>query len=306
MDLALPIAHDRPSLLTHPQEIQDMIFRLAYPRQTKFTIITKKEWNFREKSRRRELGGQHIPRAYPPPHANGYVVSKAFFTNAARAFIGNQCFSANSGTKVDMDLLFSCIITRCESLQNLTVTVRPLAFEMARMDLFDELLDEQTLEQSGPLSALLSVRGLKQFKLKVVMDSRRRTPEQMQTWDANMARMELLIRANLLLPKKRATTDIFVSNSRATPLYAGSGVSASCSPLLRCHGATARPAPRASEARSIFDIGTAESSAGTRKLCTDDIPEELEKLHLLLLAKGAELVDWIREAKVAKKQADGR
>ena len=77
-------------LLGLPQEIQDIIFDYAYYPPDNFKTIGRVSWELQEESNRKNYGPEYIIRPFPPPKVAEFLVSRCFFLNAGRAFIGQQ------------------------------------------------------------------------------------------------------------------------------------------------------------------------------------------------------------------------
>lgn len=98
-NLATAISHlsfaskPRPHLFDLPQEIQNIIFDLAYPPVEGFKPVIRWHWNIREKGKRKSDGSTYTIQPFPPPKVSQFLVSKRFFLAAAKAFIGNQAFT---------------------------------------------------------------------------------------------------------------------------------------------------------------------------------------------------------------------
>lgn len=76
-----------------PQELQDEIFALAYPREGHLTVSTKRTWEC-QKDHHRKLGRQGPYLSYVfVPKINEWLVSKRYLRIAAKAWMGAQSFS---------------------------------------------------------------------------------------------------------------------------------------------------------------------------------------------------------------------
>jgi hypothetical protein len=86
-----------PTLLTLPQEIEDVIFDYAYPTVNGLQFVTRKQWDTREIERNRRNRKNFTPRPFPDPQVSKFCISKKFFVAASRAYIGNQTFEGVNG-----------------------------------------------------------------------------------------------------------------------------------------------------------------------------------------------------------------
>ncbi|KAK4546048.1 hypothetical protein LTR36_002185 [Oleoguttula mirabilis] len=325
MDPSLTVASDRPTLLTLPNEIQDIIFCLAYPRLERFTILSESEWNNMEKAKQRRdsYGRLYAKRAFPGPAVNALMVSKAFFATAAKAHIGNQVVTMNpahplgfmfaTGTagictafarEIDVDIIFSAL-KECTSLRKLAVSVSASYFDRENVYPCDDELDESNFGHIKYIAGLVTLRGLQHFTLKANGRHFITTEKQQQTWDANMRRLETYIKCKVLLPKVPATTSKQnnFSGSSSLPLYAGSAVSASSSQLLQRRW-TESDWLSALGPHSMSSCVAEGEQASSACLCNDDVPEDLGGFSMLLFTKGADVMAWVREAKAVKMQMD--
>lgn len=85
----------RLHLFELPQEIQDMIFNLAYPPVNGFKALTKFQWEGRELTQTRNNGKTYTYRPFPSEKASEFLVSKRYFVSASRAFVSHQVFDAD-------------------------------------------------------------------------------------------------------------------------------------------------------------------------------------------------------------------
>lgn len=77
----------RHHLLTLPQEIQDVIFDLAYPTVLGWKSISRSKWDDKNLQGHRKRNGP-----FPGSKANDFLVSKMYFRAAAKAYVNNQGF----------------------------------------------------------------------------------------------------------------------------------------------------------------------------------------------------------------------
>ena len=77
-------------LLSLAQELLDCIFDLAYPRSEDSVWLDRRQWEDQEREKQRAYRTTHTARPFPSPKVVKFLVSKLFFINAARAWVGNQ------------------------------------------------------------------------------------------------------------------------------------------------------------------------------------------------------------------------
>lgn len=82
------------TLFDLPQELQDIIFDFAYPEKEGLEIITPQQWNAQEVRNRMRNSSWEI-RPPPPSKVCEFLVSKAFFGAATRAWFRNQWIDAS-------------------------------------------------------------------------------------------------------------------------------------------------------------------------------------------------------------------
>ena len=75
-------------LFSLPQELQDLIFDLAYPRIEGFRVMQTKDWDVIE-LKRGLADPNYVARPKPKITVSAFLVSKQFFRTAAKAYVGN-------------------------------------------------------------------------------------------------------------------------------------------------------------------------------------------------------------------------
>jgi hypothetical protein len=83
---SLGMSIPRGYLWNCPQEIQDMIFELAFQRPHNLKLIFKRGWGFHEEEKSKADFANYVPRAFPRRKVHDWMVSKRFFGLAARAW----------------------------------------------------------------------------------------------------------------------------------------------------------------------------------------------------------------------------
>ncbi|KAK4546049.1 hypothetical protein LTR36_002186 [Oleoguttula mirabilis] len=266
--------------------------------------------------KRRASDGQYTMRPFPLPKVNEFMVSKAFFVSAAKAYMGNQPLLCNRPGSIDLiraltrpgicaaflktleaDVAICGILGTCVSLKSLTTRISYHDFSARTHEPWEQAFDEDALLKCGSLPNLLELRGLQHFSAMPERCTYAKTTSQQQMWESNVRRLEALVRSRVLLPKQRAVLQRVAGV--VNPLCEGSSVCAGPSRPTPKHfdalsHATKTPAPR-----SIFDVGLRKDQTGSSELDNEDVPDKLEAFHLLLLTKGAEVMRWVQDAKAA-------
>lgn len=109
-----------------PQELEDMIFDMAYPAEDLSRYISKEDWDKREMDTLRESESDYTARPFPPATVNDLMVSRGFYDSASKAWARNQRFhNSSSGNNAfrtlhfcffNMGLHKSFIVENCAEL----------------------------------------------------------------------------------------------------------------------------------------------------------------------------------------------
>lgn len=305
--------------MTLPVEIQDMIFKLSFPPKAGVNLYTRHDWCHEQ------IRDMRIPRPYPGPKVNDFMVSKAFFVSAAKVYVTNQRIFC--GMKPDQvhharllrtpgiftafvqeleaNLLFFDSLEHCASLKRLEATVDSIDVELC----FDgwepdstEPLHKMYFLRCSIVRQVRKLRGLQHVTLRPGYRPCN-TDEEKQIWESNVHLLEDLIKSRVLLPKKTSTWAVsIIPGAAAGPLYAGSRVRAHGSQLLEPWEA----AGMLSSARSRSSPGEmAVSGVGRVDLQDKDIPDSYADLQQLWVTKPLEVMGWIREVKAERKLKEG-
>jgi len=95
-----PLSRSKPTLLSLPQGLQNMIFDYAYPMVPNVSYLNRRAWEEKDQSCPTNL--------FPEPKVNDFLVSKQFFQNAAKAYMSNQV--VNVSTNNSMSSTFSTMV----------------------------------------------------------------------------------------------------------------------------------------------------------------------------------------------------
>lgn len=313
-----------------------MIFGFAYTRRTEFLLISKLEWERDDRSKRRQ-SGHYIPNPFPGPKVDAFMVSKSYFANAAKAYMGalslmrggcnsrsllttitnpGICAAYVKELEVDMISVLYRIHNLCTRLQKLTFVLCDDFRDFIHAEAWERVLDERDFTQFAGMSSLLAFRGLQHFSIRAEKLDRLqqfstradeskdvKMGEREQIWESNIRRLETYIKSRVLLPKQRTTKPgLSLQESTSMPLYAGSAVSAGSSQLIGNCLSVPTSKMTTPAFRSVLDFGMGGGQANGTGLKNDDIPNSLEDFHLLLMTKGAEVMRWVLGAKGLKKE----
>ena len=196
-------------LLDLPQELQDIIFDLAYPAEPKTNSYrTPKQWEHYQQVLRKS-DSNYKTRPFPAPKVSQFLVSKTFFKNAAEAWVRNQHFEPREGNawaelakygmlcqrveKVTLQYgLDIHLLERLPRLKELTVVLNHEALELLKQNSVKRWL---RYDDYGANSVLLRLRGLRRFRLEVGMG--RNTVELCGDWaqlQSNVAVLQEYVR----------------------------------------------------------------------------------------------------------------
>jgi len=100
-----------------PQELQDAVFAFAYPEVEKpeqHRVIFKSDWAEEEEERRALERSRYVPKNFPPLQIDAWLVSRASFLAAARAWMrtNKSIFCASS------DDYYGAVATRILNREN--------------------------------------------------------------------------------------------------------------------------------------------------------------------------------------------
>ena len=325
MDSNLLIAQDEPSLLTLPQEVLDMIFGLAYPRQTKLAIVDKRYWqDLNEDSDDDSLNGVVDRRRppYPGPLVDAFMVSKVYFVNAARVFIANQQVVRSSryfssfpkmfetpgivtayAKEFNVDMYEAGSLRHCRSLQ--TVSMKFHVWNFSALKPWKHHISERQFMDWSLISNILLIRGVTYLALHIDPHQHANSDVRKEIWSGNMKRLESLIRAHVLQPMRHERQSKPTADKSVwIPLYEGSKVSLTSSelqggthvmPELKAHKMTCED--------SAITMGayTRMMSLKGKTLRDDDMPDSASDMQALLSIDPQAVTNWVAGVKANRK-----
>ncbi|KAK4951959.1 hypothetical protein LTR10_009879 [Elasticomyces elasticus] len=287
-------------LMCLPQELLDTIFILAYHdensalRRSKYDDKSLKQWQRKERTRRRTEGLSYVPAMFPYV-VDQFMVSKAFFVGAAKAYVQNRTGITSSVDRESVlrtDGIWYAFITKAtiESWAMGKVSTLPylthLSVHVSGWDcegwdggtLTPEELAEDFREQNVYVSAS-KCDSIKRITL--VMDdeeSRRRPESEPATLDRNMAVLQEIL--NQMIEARPRFTEQTAGRTidGREPLYSGSLVSLQGSSLL---------------------MPVELQLPSYEQLCDVGVPNSVTDVHRLLFRHPAALIEWMQRAKVA-------
>lgn len=230
-------------LFSLPQEIQDIIFDLAYPTDSGFQAISTSQWEERETDSSRKYGHSYERRPFPSVKVNEFLVSKRFFLSAAKAFVSHQLFDddflrikANSGdwgvihqflTKIEVTPLTLFMTLRSAGvppdLKHMTINLSEHAISdaVAPRFVWDDELNSKDLMMVIRSLQLDRLMGLKSLYITSDHFYARRPAEEV-IWQMNLRKLESLARALVTRPRYQKKV---LSLRDAQALYPDSRVS---------------------------------------------------------------------------------
>lgn len=204
-------------LLYLPQELEDIIFNLAYPCQPDAIWLDHNDWVKKERSKQRADRTCYTTRAFPRTKVHEFLVSKQYFVAAARAWVGNQKIDTErspafdfvptgmaggivSAYVVDMRCsLYNFIGTRMvyllPRLVALEIVVDYWKFESVKpRTAWDDELTVQDFNEVEAVMKLTYLSGLRKFKLIPDRCYHADTEAQKERWARNVQAFEDLLR----------------------------------------------------------------------------------------------------------------
>ncbi|OQO07419.1 hypothetical protein B0A48_07116 [Cryoendolithus antarcticus] len=235
---------DRLQLFGLPQELQDIIFEFAYPRHA-MNYRYGTAWRWSEKNKRKGIRG-YVPKPFTGHFVDRWLVSKAFFISAARAWFTSDAFDLTSHYQSrgfhgqDLGLFREFVVSlkmeyshymrlpaSCKSLTKLEIVIgrewESVPLDSKTRFAWHELFTDRDLARCLAQSTLPSLRGLETFDIKVRQGGSRyaKTAEEKSLLEANTHALETYLRRTALPPRKTAFT---TSPVLPAPLYTGSRV----------------------------------------------------------------------------------
>ncbi len=306
LDMASELPSRLPlALLTLPQELQDMIFDLAFPGNDNIILPTNSEFEEQERDRHR-----HDPKGYTIrtftscATVNAFMVSKAYFIAAARAFVQNSTFDASTSTwqhgilkqflkslNLHSYQLGNAYPQLPHSLRAVSLDVHPDAFqclEPGKYAWHDEL-DDRDIEEVLQESGIHRLRGLREITLRPRRCPYAQDDAQEATWERNVARLSDAVRISATSSSDSCVQSRPQLNERI-PLYDGSKV-------YKDQPDAARSPPDTAETSS--DITFRASKTASYK------PNEARKGSSASLLPGPGIVDFLLDSSALIETARG-
>ncbi|KAK5675847.1 hypothetical protein LTS10_011578 [Elasticomyces elasticus] len=299
-------AHDASptprTLLTLPTEIRGIIFQLAYPytaepdRTGKILGRSRRSFEMDEKRRRKAGGPSFVPAVFPHM-VNDIMVSKAFFVEAAAAYVQNRTGiteEVNGFLGLRVDGIWFAYITKAtvgaEYLREMSFLPH-ITHLKVMVPLYNGSFDAWHV--GGEWNAVMTEDELLQHSfyrrltecesLRVAVIASNEDEAQMSTggkaaWRENLQNLQAAV-DKMLRDKQQANRQSLVRRVHGhVPLYSGSLVSARSSYL---------PMPVDLQLPAAWQLRNSE------------VPETVADVHELLFRRPAVLLDWMQRAKLA-------
>ncbi|KAK5693394.1 hypothetical protein LTR97_009963 [Elasticomyces elasticus] len=313
MDPNVALARETPHLMKLPQEMLDMIFELAYASDGMLKVLSKDGWEFGQKWSTKRSGWP-----FPALKVDTFMVSKAYFVNAAKACIQRQIVCGDADD-IRVAVRSLCVFTmaglgnvwlrRLESpllimpfkgvqnLKHLILEIKDFDFRRDRKEPFDLEMAEADFCKIDDISTVLELRGIKHFELQHHPSIYDKKPDQIARWNRNMQRLDTLIRSKVLQPKAPSSgSNLPGGMLGSSALYPGSLVSATGSQLLSASSASA--SHRSLDARrESTSAMTPPGPPPKDRITARDIPSSIEGLKSLLDTNGTAFVAWVEDMK---------
>ncbi|KAK5699220.1 hypothetical protein LTR17_023427 [Elasticomyces elasticus] len=315
MDPNLALAREAPHLFSLPQEMLDMIFKLAYTAVDDLRVISREGW---ERKLDTPKTSYH-DRKFPVVKVQEFLVSKEYFVNAAKAFIENRtvcpsgfaevydiCDFAKQGIGRAWGRELRCSVyavppAGMRSLKSLTVTLSEVFFvacDQPGPAIWECEYGEADFRKLRSLHRLLDLRGLTHFSLIATTGKHYiHTADDRLHWNRNVQRLDTPIRSQVLQPKAENTSTYRASGVHTTSaLYPRSLVSSTGSKLLSASSASLYPFEMELSRKSTSAVSPPGQHL-KNKIIASDIPSSIEGLKSLLDTNGMAFVAWVEEMK---------
>ncbi|KAK0947513.1 hypothetical protein LTR29_001121 [Friedmanniomyces endolithicus] len=287
----------RSRLLELPRELRDTIFSLAFPYED-VKNISRSEWESREKKARREAGGSSNAMARFNHKVNEFMVSKAFFEEAARAFVGHStgfvtgpvsnyigdAWSDKAGIFAEYTTKISIASThldRCRAMTNLTsLEVHIDIYDFEEWDADDVWRYPVSAEEVRKLRCYERIMSCQSLKEVAVVSAEIRSESRRSDAECAVWRQRLQTLANTVREGLRDRMSIV---QRTQPTESHEPPSAYAKSSVHSQRSTPQPTPPWSD-----EVKTLRNS---------ELPESVSDLDLLILQKPHALLNWIRHTR---------
>jgi len=308
------------SLLGLPPELLSIVLRLAYPIQDGVGLRSR-HWHDLEEQRQRRAKGAWTYQGPPFPNkVNDFIVSKAFFVEAGKAYVQNHTgiTSAMSGLAFALGTgivrAFTTTITitgvgigyvnRClPGVTSLKALLDDSDFKNYGTDyMWQTTMTAEELRQLPCYESAIGLKGVLRFEVgsNELHEEDQRPPAERAVWHANLKTFEDIVKLALkdVHPRPRPPVCLKIDTcGHQQPLYYWSEVywpkvpNAVCYQPIEGSGHEPMLTAKLSESPSARRLGM--------PLRNSDIPETALGLQQLALQDGDALVAWIRNAKQA-------
>ena len=239
-----------------PVELQDIILDFAYPQQPNTRYTNLSQWQRIERDRRRADPTTYQVLSFPKVKVAEFLVSKAYFAAAARIWTTNQFFQPSQGVAYyvlgwggysDFGGIVSAYVTNPRTklgpqqrfhlfahLKHLELTIEASNFNLDSFEasnpkfVWVDELDEKELVQTMQTVGLYQLAGLRVLKLIAGSCRWAKLASEVQMWQANVQRLEEVVKRTALRPKATLTQH----SERTDSLYPGSSVRFATHPIV--------------------------------------------------------------------------
>lgn len=205
----------------------DIIFDYAYPEVKDFQFLLKYQWADRQYDAK-VANSSHVDEPFPALKVDEFMVNKAFFEHAARAWIGNQWIPSLLTYRLDTPVCklaqdtvigrfatkvcgAGCSTSNCyPNLKQLRYCIYVQEFLTAGKYPWVDVYTDEEIRAAVFYRDAVCFSGLTHFEVDVPFDvnSRDWNQSQKDIWAANVKRFEELARAEVFRPRE---PDRFVS-----------------------------------------------------------------------------------------------
>ena len=303
-----------------PQEIQDTIFALAYPKQRDINICFRRDWERREEYEQNKDRSGYTVRPFPSHKVNEFMVSKRFFVGATKAWFSAQAWTyeylSREGSQVstfiatdnglflhfaqEIQTTFSRSTTRSirnmVQLRKLHLLVRESDFEgINGKDAWEDIFKEDELNQLPIVAMFDEVRGLKVFDMKPNYCTFANTERKEKILKANVKALVAIIRPKVTLAKPAPVLATGKEVTSCLPIYRSSHVCFACSGIHRPHGEL-MSFEEAFEALENEEAARNSSRLWKRGITDEDISNTREGVREMMRTQSERVIDYLIRA----------
>ena len=297
-----------------------MIFEMAFQRPDSLQLTFKDRWDQQEENKRKSDFENYTPKPFPKHKVDDFMVSKRFFTLAAKAWFSagewtNLLISSGgrslSGFLFDENGLFiqftkklrlrdpffsDSTLLKMGELRELQIGINDFVFEeIEGRYAWEHELQESELANLSISKTLIQLHNLKSFTLSSARCRYANTDKKKETFERNVKALETAIKKGMESSNRNAAAHQTpkATGLTCTPLYYGSKVCSGCSKLHSSeHEQTMLNLGRVFKRRKRSKLVQKR-----RPIRTASIPETKEKILELVRSHTPQVTDFLFDLK---------